>query len=137
MKFLAYDILAYNKGGTNMFEEQYDCDSICGERPVFCQTHVHEFLGSTKLAGPSELTHNHRFAGVTSEAIPYEDSHVHSILVNTDFVVGHHHEVGVTTEPAIFIGEGRHIHLVKRVTTIDVNHAHEYIFATLIEDPLR
>ena len=34
------------------------------------QRHVHEFLGSTKLAEEEEERHNHRFAGVTGEAIP-------------------------------------------------------------------
>jgi YmaF family len=105
--------------------------------PNFGQSHVHEFLGSTQLAGPTALTHNHRFAGVTSEVIPRGNSHVHNILVNTDFGVGHLHEVGITTGPAIPVGEGRHIHLVTGVTTIDANHVHEYVFTTLIEDPLR
>lgn len=115
----------------------FDCENNNDTSLNFCQSHVHEFLGSTHLAGPAALTHNHRFAGVTSEVIPSGNSHVHNIYVNTDFAVAHLHEVGITTGPAIPVGEGRHIHLVTGVTTIDVNHVHEYIFATLIEDPLR
>ena len=33
------------------------------------QSHVHEFLGSTRLAELEEEPHNHRFAGVSCEAI--------------------------------------------------------------------
>lgn len=101
------------------------------------QTHVHEFLGSTQFAGPGELRHNHRFAGVTSEAIPQGDSHVHAILVNTDFFFNHLHELGVETGPAIPVGEdGKHVHYVKGITTLNFGHVHDFVFATLIEDPL-
>ena len=37
------------------------------------QTHVHEFLGSTKLAELEEAPHNHRFAGVSRKVIPVRD----------------------------------------------------------------
>src|SRR3954454_11100873 len=73
------------------------------------QTHVHEFLASTKLAEEGEDRHNHRFAGVTSEVIPMGDSHVHVLLTNTDFL-DHHHEVGIQTGPAIPVGNGKHVH---------------------------
>ncbi|HBX24226.1 MAG TPA: hypothetical protein DEF34_11440 [Desulfotomaculum sp.] len=105
------------------------------EQPVFSQTHTHEFLGSTKLAGA--IVHNHRFAGVTSEVIPIAGmNHIHGILVNTDFVVGHLHEVAVETGPAIDVGGGKHVHFVKGTTTLDAAHVHEFEFATLIENPL-
>ncbi|WP_315120124.1 YmaF family protein [uncultured Clostridium sp.] len=107
----------------------------CRPEPSDCQTHTHEFLGSTRLAEQGEDRHNHRFAGVTSEAIPVGNSHVHAILVNTDFF-DHHHEVGVTTGPAINVGNGKHVHLATGVTTIVENHNHTFIFATLIESPL-
>lgn len=100
------------------------------------QSHVHEFIGSTKIAEAEEEPHNHRFAGVTSEAIPCGNSHVHSFLVNTDFYEDHHHEVGMVTMPAIFIGNGKHIHLVKASTTCDDGHFHDYIFTTLINNPI-
>ncbi|WP_045523329.1 YmaF family protein [Neobacillus niacini] len=99
------------------------------------QTHVHEFLASTKLAEEGEDRHNHRFAGVTSEVIPKGDSHVHVILTNTDFL-DHHHEVGIQTGPAIPVGNGKHVHFVKGTTTLDDGHVHELEFATLIEKPL-
>lgn len=100
------------------------------------QTHVHEFQGSTMLAETGEDRHNHRFAGVSSEMIPFGNSHVHGILTNTDFFVGHHHEIAGVSGPAIEVGGGKHIHFVKFITTIDDGHSHEFQFASLIEDPL-
>lgn len=100
------------------------------------QTHVHEFLGSTKLAEECDERHNHRFAGVTSEVIPIPGSnHVHGIFTNTDFF-DHHHEIAVQTGPVINVGDGKHVHLVKGVTTLDDCHVHEFIFTTLIQNPL-
>lgn len=60
--------------------------------PSTTQSHVHEFLGSTKLAEENVDRHNHRFADVTSQVILVPGGHVHEILVNTDFI-DHHHEV--------------------------------------------
>mgnify|MGYP000191322694 CR=1 FL=1 len=101
------------------------------------QSHTHEFLGSTMLAGPEGLTHNHRFAGVTSEAIPLPGGdHKHGLLTNTDFVFQHLHEVAAETGPAIPVGGGKHVHLVEVTTTINRGHAHNLIFTTLIDDPL-
>ncbi|WP_047153207.1 YmaF family protein [Aneurinibacillus tyrosinisolvens] len=99
------------------------------------QTHVHEFLGSTKLAEAGDERHNHRFAGVTSEAIPRGNSHVHVISTNTDFF-DHHHEVAITTGPAIPVGNGKHVHFVRGRTTLDDGHVHQFVFATLIQKPL-
>lgn len=100
------------------------------------QTHVHEFLGSTELAEEGEDRHNHRFAGVTSQVIPKGKNHVHAILTNTDFFENHHHEIGVTTGIAIPVGDGKHVHFVEDVTTVDDGHFHEFEFATLIENPI-
>jgi len=33
------------------------------------------------------------------------------------------------------VGKGRHIHFAYGKTTKDAGHIHEFIFATLIEDP--
>jgi hypothetical protein len=107
-------------------------DKICENG----QTHVHEFLGSTKLAEEGDDRHNHRFAGVTSQAIPRGTSHVHAILTNTDFFENHHHEIGVTTGLAIPVGNGKHVHFVEGTTTLDDGHVHNFQFATLIESPL-
>lgn len=104
--------------------------------PDNSQSHVHEFLGSTRLAEQGDDRHNHRFAGVTSEVIPSGNSHVHAILVNTDFFRNHHHELGVITGPAIDVGNGKHVHLATGVTTVDDGHNHSFIFATLIQDPI-
>ncbi len=100
------------------------------------QSHVHEFVGSTRIAGPRKLEHNHRFAGVTSEVIPLPGGgHIHAIFTNTDFTEDHLHELAVKTGPAIPVGNGRHIHFVEATTTLDAGHIHEAIFVTLIEDP--
>lgn len=98
------------------------------------QTHVHEFTGSTEFAEEGRDRHNHRFAGVTGEAIRYGKSHVHKIRTNTDSR-DHHHEICDTTGPAIRVGNGKHIHLVKGRTTCRDGHVHEFTFTTLIEDP--
>lgn len=100
------------------------------------QTHVHEFLGSTRLPGERVEPHNHRVAGVTGEAIPLQcGNHKHRLCTNTDFYEGHYHELAAETGPAISVGKGRHVHFVKALTTVDADHFHEIIFATLIEDP--
>ncbi len=99
------------------------------------QTHVHEFVASTKLAEEGDDRHNHRFAGVTGEVIPKGGSHVHVLFTNTDFL-DHHHEVGIETGPAIPVGNGKHVHFVKGRTTRDDGHVHKLEFATLIQKPL-
>ena len=99
------------------------------------QRHVHEFLGSTKLAEEEEERHNHRFAGVTGEAISRGRSHFHEIKTNTDFF-DHHHEVIIRTGPAIPVGDGKHIHFVEGMTTVEDDHDHDFEFATLIDSPL-
>lgn len=139
----AYINISQLYGGVYMFGENnesffnYDNYDNCEQNLTeLHQTHVHEFLGSTRLAEEGEERHNHRFAGVTSEAIPFEGSHIHTFLTNTDFYEDHHHEVGMVTGPAIFVGSGRHVHFVRGATTIDDEHFHNYIFATLIENPI-
>ena len=83
---------------------EYDCD-------YEYQLHVHEYLGSTRIAEAEEDPHNHRFCGVTGEAIPCKGSHVHKLLERTDFYENHHHIIKATTGPAIDVGCGRHVHL--------------------------
>jgi hypothetical protein len=134
--------LSILKGGFNMRsqtapnQDNYQNDHCSCNHHKTCQTHVHEYLGSTRIAEEREDPHNHRFAGVTSEAIPRGNSHVHRLLGNSDFYENHHHEVGATTGPAIPVGDGRHVHFVCGRTTLDDGHVHEFIFATLIEDPI-
>ncbi|OGO79113.1 MAG: hypothetical protein A2Y23_10385 [Clostridiales bacterium GWB2_37_7] len=96
---------------------------------------MHEFLGSTKLAEKEYERHNHRFAGVSGQVIPKDNNHVHEILSNTDFF-DHLHEIGVTTGLAIPVGNGKHVHFVDGITTLDDGHVHEFQFTTLIESPL-
>ena len=99
------------------------------------QTHVHEFLGSTRLAEECDERHNHRFAGVTSEEIPTPESHIHAFFTSTDFF-DHLHQVTGLTGPAIDVGGGKHVHAAESTTTLNDGHVHEFIFATLILSPL-
>lgn len=99
------------------------------------QTHVHEFTASTKLAERGDDRHNHRFAGVTGQVIPQGNSHIHEIAVNTDFL-NHLHRVKIRTGPAIPVGNGKHVHLVRGITTRNDGHVHRLTFTTLIERPL-
>lgn len=99
------------------------------------QRHVHEFTGSTRLAELEEDPHNHRFAGVSGQAIPVRGSHVHEIISRTDFF-DHFHVIRVITGPAIPVGNGRHVHFVRAVTSVNDQHRHRLIFATLIESPI-
>jgi hypothetical protein len=54
----------------NLFSEDSSPNKNRKPTPQGSQSHVHEFLGSTRIAGPPNREHNHRFAGVTSEAVP-------------------------------------------------------------------
>lgn len=106
------------------------------------QRHVHEFVGSVRLAElNTEDVHNHRFAGVSGQAIPCKDgngrvSHVHRIVTRTDFFNDHFHEIDVVTGPAIPVGKGRHVHFVYALTRERDGHRHAFIVATLIENPI-
>ncbi|TVY06865.1 YmaF family protein [Paenibacillus cremeus] len=101
------------------------------------QTHTHEFLASTKLAEQGNDRHNHRFAGVTGQVIPRGNSHVHKIKFNnTDFLNHLHNLKNITTGPAIPVGNGKHIHFVTGMTTLNDGHRHQFNFGTLIDKPL-
>jgi hypothetical protein len=97
---------------------------------------VHEFNSSTKLAEQGEERHNHRFAGVTGQVIPVGNSHVHEITTNTDFFDHFHKLKKIRTGPAIPVGNGKHVHFVQGVTTLNDGHVHRFNFATLIQKPL-
>ena len=100
------------------------------------QTHVHEFLGSTQIAEPNEDPHNHRFAGISGEAISIGNGqHVHEILTRTDFYEDHFHFIRERSGPAIRVND-RHVHFVCGTTSVVDDHDHDFIFATLIEDPI-
>lgn len=102
---------------------------------VYDPDHNHEFAGSEMIA--ARTPHNHRFAGITSEAIRRGNSHIHVIHTDDDFFLNHHHEICVKTGPAIYVGYGKHVHLVKGETSTDQGHHHDFIFATFIENPLQ
>ena len=101
------------------------------------QSHSHEIEGSVMLAQEEgEGMHNHRFATVTTQVIPLPyHSHKHTFVVNTDFY-DHLHEVAGETGPAVNVGNGKHVHYAKGVSTCNDNHSHDFQFATFIESPL-
>lgn len=101
------------------------------------QTHVHEFQGSTKLAEQGADRHNHRFAGVTGQVIKVGNSHIHKIdLTRTDFLNHFHKLRKIRTGRAIPVGNGKHVHFVRGMTTLNDGHVHNFNFATLIQKPL-
>ncbi|GBF33237.1 hypothetical protein DCCM_2336 [Desulfocucumis palustris] len=101
----------------------------CGQNQ---RPHTHKYFGFTELAGECNQ-HLHHFYGYTSQTIPKSNRHCHAIMVNTDSVENHRHDIGLTTESAVSIGKGKHIHIIKGVTTLNDNHTHDFIFTTLIE----
>lgn len=126
----------YEEKMDNLSESYEDKPHHCPKPEEDAQTHTHEFTSSTKLAEEGDDRHNHRFAGVTSEVIPISGGgHKHTIFTLTDFF-GHLHQVAVETGPAINVGNGKHVHFVKGVTTLNDGHFHEFAFATLIDAPL-
>ena len=107
------------------------------------QTHVHEVLGSVRLAELGEDPHNHRFAGVTGEVIMVPcgrpGEHYHVLRTKTDFYEDHFHPICVKTGVNIRVGEGddaRHVHFIDCVTEMEDGHFHEFIAATLIHNPI-
>lgn len=101
------------------------------------QTHVHEFLGSTKSAAePGEEPHNHRFAGVSFEVIRVGDHHhIHEVKARTDFFEDHFHIIWERSKREIFVDD-KHVHFVTGTTNEVEDHTHDFVFATLIEDPI-
>lgn len=112
------------------------CSPCCNDET---QTHVHEVVGSVRLAELNEDPHNHRFAGVTSEVIPIPGGHIHRFLARTDFYENHFHPIHVRTGPAVRVGRGndvRHVHFIDDNTDVADGHFHEFIVATLIDNPI-
>ena len=103
------------------------------------QTHVHEVLGSVRIAELGEDPHNHRFAGVTDEVILVPGGHIHKFKAKTDFYEGHFHPICVKTGLQVIVNELeniRHVHFIDSETEITDEHSHEFITATLIENPI-
>lgn len=99
------------------------------------QTHVHEIVGSVKIAEKNKEPHNHRFATVSDRVIGSGLNHVHEVKFRTDFFDDHFHEFCGRTERAIEVGD-RHVHFLDDVTTCNDGHRHEFRFATLIDNPI-
>lgn len=107
-------------------------------RPKNKQRHNHEVVGSVRIFNEDGEAHNHRFAGITGEAIftPDCSSHYHMLKTKTDFYEDHFHDIKVRLGRAIPVGGGRHVHFVYACTELSDCHKHEFIVATLIEDPI-
>lgn len=115
-----------------------NCNCNCNGDPSVL-THVHEIVGSVRLAELNEDPHNHRFAGLSGEVIPVEGGHVHMFRTTTDFYEDHFHEICVRTGLPVPVGSGedaRHVHFIDAATAIAEEHFHEFIVATLIQNPI-
>lgn len=114
----------------------HNCFYKCDNKP---QTHVHEVVGSVRLAELKEDPHNHRFAGMTGEVIPVSGGHIHKFYTTTDFYEDHFHPICVKTGLPVKVGTGndaRHVHFIDSQTEVEDGHFHEFIVATLIENPI-
>lgn len=103
------------------------------------QTHVHEVVGSVRIAESGEDAHNHRFAGVTDEVIYVPGGHIHKLYTKTDFYEDHFHPICVKTGLQVNVGkcdDERHVHFIDANTQVEDGHCHEFIAATLIENPI-
>jgi hypothetical protein len=118
-----------------MGHNEINCNSE-GTAGLRVRNHNHEFLSSTDFErDDAREFHNHRIAGVTGPAIAAGSSHVHKIDVLTDTFHNHFHRICDTTGPALYLPNGKHVHLIKGETTNNDDHDHDYYFVTLIEDP--
>ena len=90
------------------------------------QGHVHEVIGSVRIFDEDGEAHNHRFVGMT----------VHNLITKTDFYEDHFHDIRVRLGRAIRVSNNRHVHFVYATTELSDGHRHEFIVATLIEDPI-
>lgn len=99
------------------------------------QKHVHELSGSTAIFKECDDCHNHRFCTVTGEAKKMGDSHFHEVKFRTDFADEHYHEFCGKTGPAKDVGNGKHVHYIKDVTSFEDGHKHCFQAATAIDSP--
>jgi hypothetical protein len=114
------------------------CPSKCccqNKDKVIIYPHTHKFFGFTDYTDKCKHRHNHYFSGRSSQVIPKSSSHVHAIYVDINSSNNHQHCIGQKSESDISIGKGKHIHIIKGITTLNENHVHDFIFTTLIENP--
>jgi len=57
-------------------------------------------------------------------------SHYHKLNTKTDFYENHYHKVIGSTEPAIPVGNGKHVAFAEGPITSEDGHRHEHEFAT-------
>ncbi|MDI9460061.1 YmaF family protein [Candidatus Darwinibacter acetoxidans] len=51
--------------------------------------------------------------------------------------IPHNHRFAGMTGQVIPIGNNDHIHAASGISTLNRGHVHDFVFATLIDDPLR
>ncbi len=113
------------------------CSSCSRCQSDWEQKHVHEVVGSVRIAERGEDAHNHRFATVSGEAIRVGcGDHVHDVQFHTDFYEDHFHEFCGRSGGAIDVGGGRHVHFVEAQTEVEDGHFHRFRVAALIENPI-
>lgn len=119
-----------------------ECNDYCRDYENNCereQTHDHEVTGSVRLAELGEDPHNHHFSGVTGEVIKVPGGHIHKFEARTDFYEDHYHLIYVKTGLQVKVGKGddeRHVHFIDDNTKVAEGHFHEFIAATLIDNPI-
>ena len=99
-------------------------------------THVHEILGSVKLADHVCQAHNHRMAAVSGLPIALKcGDHVHDVCFGTDSYEDHVHAFSGRTGGAIRTGDG-HVHYLEGMVTCADRHRHCFKLTTLIDNPI-
>jgi hypothetical protein len=121
-----------NSQSTIRSNGRYQSDIDCNRER---QQHVHELIGSVRIAEPMEEPHNHRFATITGEAIGNGMNHYHEVRFRTDYYDNHYHIYCGRTCNAVQVGDS-HVHFIEAVTSQDDGHVHEFRAATLIDDPI-
>ena len=96
-------------------------------------------FGNVRLAELEDDPHNHHFSGVTDEVIEVCGGHIHKFVTKTDFYENHYHPICVKTGLQVRVGCGndtRHVHFIDSQTEVADGHFHEFIDATIIENPI-
>ncbi|MEA4896982.1 YmaF family protein [Bacillota bacterium Meth-B3] len=106
--------------------------------PACADAHVHELVGSVKLADCVCTAHGHRLAGISGPPIAFEcGGHAHEVFVRTDSFEGHAHEfVGMTCDAVAVSACGAHVHYLEGMVSRADTHRHCFKLATLINDPI-
>jgi len=93
--------------------------------------HSHEICFSLESAGMDR--HTHRGKAMLFDVMPTScGGHRHRFSFSTDFF-GHNHRITGECGPAVFVGNGKHIHFISGNTSCGSGHSHRYQFSTSID----